>query len=291
VEARVQSDASAERGTIVLTVDVEADGGGFPESGRTFESFRMLPRLLDALGTRGVPLTAFVEGEILEHRPALVEPLAAAGAVIESHAYDHSAVAADLPARIDNLERGLAAYRACFGAQAAGFRAPYGIIGPEEIARLSRSGMRYDASVFPCFFPGRFNNFSAPRTPYRHAGTQLPELPFGALGVSRFPLGLSFVQLVGWHAFRALFTISPKPPCFIFNFHLHDLWRGDWRLRPDVPASLRLGYRATLRGDPFAVLLRFLDFAIGLGFGFATTRDWLARVDVPSLPEYPAPAA
>jgi hypothetical protein len=277
-----------ERGTIGLTVDVEADGGGFPESGRTFESFRILPRLIEALGERGVPLTAFVEGEILERRPELIDPLIAYGAVVESHAWDHSAVAADLPARIANLERGLEAYRGRLGVPAAGFRAPYGIIGAEEIARLSRAGVRYDASVFPCFFPGRFNNFSTPRTPYRHAGTDLPELPFGALGGSRFPLGLSFVQLIGWHAFRALFTLSPKPPCFIFNFHLHDLWRGDWPFRSDVPASLRLGYRATLRGDPFGVLMRFLDFGIRQGYGFDTTRAWLSRLNVPSLPEYPA---
>ena len=281
-----RAGANPERGTIVLTLDVEADGGGFPESGRTFESFRMLPRVLDALGERGVPLTAFVEGEILDRRPELIDPLIAFGTVIESHAWDHSAVAADFPARIDNLERGLEAYRARFGASAVGFRAPYGIIGADEIARLSRAGVRYDSSVFPCFFPGRFNNFGAPRTPYRHAGTNLAELPLGALGFSRFPLGLSFVQLIGWHAFRALFTLSPKSPCFIFNFHLHDLCQGDWLLRPDVPASLRLGYRATLRSDPFGVLLHFLDLAIRSGYGFTTTRGWLARLDVPSLPEY-----
>jgi hypothetical protein len=266
---------------------VEADGGGFPGAARTVESFKMLPRLLQALGERRLPLTAFVEGEILEHRAELIEPLVEYGALIECHGYDHSCTGREVGARIENMERGLEAYRTRFSEAPYGFRAPYGIIEREEIRRLEQLGVRYDSSIFPCFFPGRFNNFSAPLTPYTHAGTGLPELPFGALGGSRYPIALSYAQLIGWNAFRSIFRLSPKPPCFIFNLHLHDLWRGGWHLRRCVPKSIRYGYQATLRGDPFAVLLRFLDFVIAEGFGFSTTREWIESLDLSALPEYP----
>lgn len=276
------------RHTVVLTLDVEADGGGFPGARRTVESFAALPRLLEALGERGLPLTAFVEGEILENRAELIRPLVDYGALIECHGYDHSCVGAGTGARIENLERGLAAYRSRFSEDACGFRAPYGIIETDDLIRLEELGVRYDSSIFPCFFPGRFNNFSAPLTPYRHAGTDLPELPFGALGGSRYPLALSYAQLIGWTAFRLIFELSPKPPCFIFNFHLHDLLRGEWYLREGVPKSIRYGYRATLRRNPFDVLLRFLDLVIAKNFRFSTTRDWLASTNVSTLPTYPS---
>jgi peptidoglycan/xylan/chitin deacetylase (PgdA/CDA1 family) len=276
-------------GSIVVTIDVEADGGGFEGTPRTFESFRMLPQLLETLREREIPLTAFVEGDILAHRPALIDPLLAANTIMESHAWDHSAVRADAATRLENLDRGLDAYAKRFGTAPVGFRAPRGIISAPEIDRLTAAGVRYDSSVFPCFFPGRFNNFAAPRTPFRHPGSSLTELPVGALSGSRFPMGLSFVQLVGWTAFRALFALSSPPPCFIFNLHLHDLWRGTWHLAPTAPGSLRMGYRASLRGRPFDVLVRFLDMARQLGYRFTTTRAWLAQIDVASLPEYPAP--
>ncbi len=275
------------RHTVILTIDIEADGGALPGCQRTYESFAILPRLLQVLQAWQLPLTAFVEGDILDHHADLIAPLIAYGATFESHAYDHSCVGLDVESRLDNIERGLHAYRTCFSASPWGFRAPCGMIEPEELSWLARAGVRYDSSIFPSFFPGRFNHTAAPLSPYRHAKVGLIELPVGTLGVSRYPLGLSYAQLIGWRAFRWLFTCCPKPPCFIFNFHLHDLWRGTWHLRPDVPKAIRYGYNLTLRGDPFAIFLKCLNLMRAQNVHFSTTRAWLESLDTSALPEYP----
>src|SRR6476469_2293118 len=99
---------------IVLTADIEADGGGFPGQERTFGSFRTLPRLLETLSERGIQLSTFVEGEIIANRPKLIGPLVDYGGGIESHAYDHNSVGGSSDSRIENMERGIQAYRRFF---------------------------------------------------------------------------------------------------------------------------------------------------------------------------------
>lgn len=267
---------------IVVTLDAEADGG-VPWLGGCYESFAFADRLLDELASRDVPLTAFVEGRILDRRPELIRAFESFGTVFECHGYDHGAVGKPVEERLENMERGLDAYQAYFGCKPQGFRAPQGRIGHGELDVLVERGIRYDSSILPCFFPGRFNNLAAPTEPFRHRHSRLPELPFGVLHGTRFPLALSFAQLIGWPAFRTLFSLSAKPRCFIFNFHLHDLGPGEWLNSRRMPSSMYWGYRATLRRDPFAVLLRFLDYARSRGYRFVTAREWLESLELGRL--------
>lgn len=272
---------------VVLTLDAEADCGGIPGCRRSYESFGLLPRVRQELEERGVPLTAFVEGRILDERPDLVEDLLANNVVLECHGYDHNQVQSSAEDRLDNLERGLDSYERFFGKAPRGYRSPQGRISNRELSRLSARGVHYDSSVFPCYFPGRFNNFWAPLEPFRHRDSGLLELPLGALKGSRYPIGLSFIQLLGWGPYRWLFRISAKPECFILNFHLHDLCRGNW-LTPDNQPSRTMyyAYRWALRGDPFKPFLSFLDSLLAGGYEATTTHGWIESLEIDELPAH-----
>src|SRR5262249_52620618 len=106
----------------------------------------------------------------------------------------------------------------------------------------------------------------------------------GVIGQFRYPMGLSYVQLIGWRAFRLLFDNFDKPETFVFNLHLHDLWLGNWHLKNGLPRSIGYGYMATLRGDPFATFRAFLDHALQRGYRFTTMDAWLDSLDINALP-------
>jgi hypothetical protein len=271
--------------TIHFTLDLEADLGTAAPV-KTYEAAGQTGRLVEIAARLALPLTVFCEGEILEKHFAAVEPLLAYGAEIELHAYDHTAAYAGAARRMDNLRAGLAAYQARFGRAPRGFRAPNGMIAAPELRALGERGVEYDSSIFPTRFPGRFDFRRAPRRPFRVAGTPLVELPFATIDRLRVPIALSYFQLLGPTAFKALVARFGAPDEIVFDFHMHDLVHGDWRKRPGVSRAARLGYwRAQAMADPAAALIDAVRFFTARGYRPEPLSALAARCRAAALPE------
>jgi len=102
-----------------------------------------LPAILDALSSRGIAATFFVEGLNAELYPEALREIAGAGHEVAFHAWRHeqwselSAVA-----QAENLTRGLAAFEQ-LGLRSRGFRPPGGGLGAGGLEVLREAGLRY----------------------------------------------------------------------------------------------------------------------------------------------------
>lgn len=147
----------------------------------------VVPRIVDFLGERGLPCTAFVVGEDLTRDTGAreVERLATAGFEIANHSQSHWPWLDTLPS--EEIEREIAdaeeGILRVAGVKPVGFRAPGFSWSPEVLSVLARRGYAYDSSVFPTFVGPlarlyvRLSGFKSKST----AGDDAPEQRFSSL--------------------------------------------------------------------------------------------------------------
>jgi hypothetical protein len=111
--------------------------------GGHFTATRVLPALLDALGSHGATATFFVEGLNAEHYPEALEAIAAGGHEVAYHAWRHEQWGElSASAQAENLARGATAF-AALGLEIAGLRPPGGQLGAGGVEVLHEAGLRY----------------------------------------------------------------------------------------------------------------------------------------------------
>jgi peptidoglycan/xylan/chitin deacetylase (PgdA/CDA1 family) len=170
-----------------------------------------------------VPLSVFVVGQTLERFPTIVDRLdAELETEFHLHSYQH-----DMTKSYEfstEVKEGIRAYRNHFDTDPIGYRAPQGNITPKERIQLESAGFKFDASVFPSYRPGVYNNIRAPLTPYRPQETdELVEIPFGAVPYLRIPIAMNYLKLLGTPYLFLLKRVS-LPSVLVFDSHLQDYW-------------------------------------------------------------------
>lgn len=150
---------------------------------------KVVPRMVDFLGERGLDCTVFVVGEDVtrDAGAAEVERLARAGFEIANHSQSHlpylNALPADeVEAEIATAEEGI---ERVTGTRPTGFRAPGFSWSPEVLAILARRGYAYDASVFPSFvgpLARLYVRMSGFRAAKPQAADDTPEQRFSSVG-------------------------------------------------------------------------------------------------------------
>jgi peptidoglycan/xylan/chitin deacetylase (PgdA/CDA1 family) len=181
-----------------------------------------------------VPVTVFAVGRTVERFPDRVAELARGiDAEFHLHSYSH-----DLSKSYDfrrELRRGVEAFEDYFGHRPEGYRAPQGNIEPSELAVLDDAGFAFDASVFPSYRPGIYNNLDAPLSPYvPDSAETLVEVPFAATPWTRVPISQSYLKLLGRPFVRYLES-TPLPDPLVFDSHLQDFYRTASHDRLDQP--------------------------------------------------------
>lgn len=155
--------------------------------------------ILDTLEGLAVKATFFCTATFAINRPELVKKIVNQGHELASHSYYHSKFDPD-----DLLQSRLKLEEIA-GVKVLGYRAPR--MAQTSTEQLLQAGYTWDSSLNPCFIPGRYNNFSAPRKPYREACglieiptsvSPLMRLPLFWLALHNLPLGL-----YKWLCFRA----------------------------------------------------------------------------------------
>jgi peptidoglycan/xylan/chitin deacetylase (PgdA/CDA1 family) len=249
--------------TVCLSLDLEPDHAG--RASVTYDGWEAerVAALLELLARHQAPLSIFVVGDSLAARPRTIEQFAGAAAEFHLHSFSHDLAAPD---SAEEIERGCRAFESFFGRPPAGYRAPEGRISAEGWQRLEAAGFTFDSSVFPSFWPRpRYLRYRP--APFRPAGLSLLELPISTLTPMRLIASLSWMKLLGWPAYRTMLQNAAVPDPFVFDMHLHDLWRlpaferltGPWRLIYQRNAEAGL-----------AILSSFLDLLAVQGWRFST---------------------
>lgn len=206
---------------VCLTLDVEQDYGDLLNE-PSYDGLEHIPRLVNFLKERRIPLTCFVQGSLFETHPDRINQLAQLDAEFELHSYSHPK-----PAERNfkfEIEKGKEVYKKFFDKDPIGYRAPLGVIDDEDYKVLADEGFKFDSSVFPSIRPGAFNNMTKPTKPYFLNGESMVEFPLAVVSdIVRIPLSLSYIKLIGWTYIRLLKTFD-LPNLIVFNIHMHDLF-------------------------------------------------------------------
>lgn len=250
---------------VCLTLDLECDYGT-ALSEKHYGSTDRVADLVSVLERHEVPLTCFTQTELFEERPAVVEALADAAVPVEFHAHSHTH-----PRRREadveyEVETSVDLIRDHFETDPVGYRFPDGASEDSDFEVLAANSVEFDASLFPSWRPGRFNNLGASDRPYRHEHSGVVEFPFTVASSSvKIPVSLSYLKLLGKGFERAVYW-SP-PSVVVFGMHMHDLFvpesYGDL-------SSFYKGVYARNKHDGLAILDRFIRRFAELEYGFDT---------------------
>lgn len=154
--------------TILLTIDVEEFdtpldyGKNLSFDEQIDASRRGVEQILLILERESIVATFFCTAVFAMQCPSLIKRVVSAGHEIASHGYYHSHV------DTAHLKESRIALEQISLTPVVGFRMPRMMDIDER--EVFNAGYRYNSSLNPTFIPGRYNNFSKPRTIHYHNG-------------------------------------------------------------------------------------------------------------------------
>ena len=205
-----------------LTLDLESDFSGALQG--EYSLLRQPERvesLLRCLQERDVRLSVFVVGELLEKFPQIIHLFEQYAVEFHGHSYSHDPAAPDAEAEIQKCRDIFVRY---FGSPPLGYRAPDGRISPQGIKNLEKSGYKFDASIFPSYYPNPFKYLFHKSRVHVYPDSTLIEIPNTPVSPLRIMLSLSYVKLLGPGPFFRLLRWSHLPKTVVFGSHLHDFF-------------------------------------------------------------------
>lgn len=256
-----------------MTLDLESDfSGALHNEYALLRQPERVETLLKRLKERGVPLSAFVVGELLEKFSELIELFVRYGTEFHCHSYGHDPEDTDSGAEIGKARD---AYVRYFGKPPLGYRAPDGRISRNGIEQLEAHGFKFDASIFPSYYPNPFKYLFRRSRPHFYGDTRVVEIPNTPISPLRIMLSLSYIKLLGIKPYLRLLRWSRLPKTAVFGSHLHDFFT-------DSDALSRMpGFWRTVYGRNRDLGLDFLDeildFFQGEGYSFMTMSGVYSR--------------
>lgn len=207
--------------TFFLTIDYECDyGTALAEN--SYEALNYTKQFVNTIDRFDVPLTVFIQTEVLNEVPEKVERLRNLSVPVSFHPHSHTHRPRETTDIENELRTSSTRYTEFFGHTPSGYRFPNGDILSQDYRLLNRYGFDFDASVFPSWRPGHFDNSNMPTNPQYLPKYDLYEIPFTIYSNgARIPTTLSYCRLIG-RPFEELLCRRP-PGTVIFNIHMHDL--------------------------------------------------------------------
>ena len=271
LKARVESWHNLDIPTAAITIDIEPDFGAIFREG-----LKRIPDLLRAAAKLGVPVTAFIEGKLLEEDAGTVEALLEAGVDLQLHCYDHLKGGDDLA----DLKRGVNAYEHLAGKRPEGYRANTFRLSEPLYRALRIEGFAWDSSILPGFALGG-NRSAARRGDYCVLDGGVVEFPVATWGPLPLPLIQSYRKIIKSPAERLLRKVCPLPRLLVYDMHMTDLvWTGTLSRTP-MPPLLKAGHYLMWgwrRGDYFDDLTRFVRFLQVKGYRFISLSQLYSEV-------------
>lgn len=257
-----------ESNRVYLTLDFECDYGTALRT-NYYTAVQEAPQLVELLEAHDVPVSCFIQTEILENYPETVDPFRTADVPVDFHAHSHThpdRATADVEYEVTESVRRI---REAFDTDPIGFRFPDGAVKPQDYEVLAENDVDFSSSVFPSWRPGRFNNLDALTTPYEMSNTGIVELPFTVYSnYLRIPVSLSYLKLFG-AAYERLVTMNP-PDVIVLDLHMHDL------ITPPTFSELSFPYQVVYTRQKhagLAVLDRVIQRLRNHGYVFGQMTD------------------
>lgn len=256
--------------TVVLSLDLECDYGTALRS-NTYEAASKTPMFSSLLEEYDVPLTCFLQTEVLEAAPEAAEALERASIPVDFHAHSHTH---PHPKRADfeyEIETSIDRVADHFSSDVVGYRFPDGAIPTDGYRLLADHDVDFSSSLFPTWRPGRFDNSSQTITPHEPVADllELPITPFSS--TVRIPVSVSYLKFLG-RPYRELVNRRP-PNVIVFDIHMHDL------VTTPAIESLPLPYRLVYnrnREQGVPILCQLIEELQQRGYRFTTMSDLYA---------------
>lgn len=271
----------------VFSVDVEDWYQGIEIPLQKWEGFeRRLDKglypLLDVLESAGVQGTFFTLGWVAEHHPEAVKEIARRGHELASHGYSHTKVY-DLTPEAFREEVSVTKRRLedLTGQPVTAYRAPFFTVTPKSLWALdilAETGHTTDCSINPVK-TWRYGIANSPEHLYVVAENGLVEFPASRFEVLGKPWGIggAFFRLLPYALTRRKLQarVESKGP---FMFYIHP-----WEYDPSHPKA-EMEWKARLThytrlGSTLPNTRKLLQ-----QFRFTTLRDYLAQLDLTTLP-------
>ena len=234
-----------------FTLDLEEDYGDRTGCFNTRFQTQKLIRFRSLLKEIEIPLSIFIQTNLIEAYPETPELLSFIGSDFHCHSHSHNT---KLGSQEHEIYESANVFRKYFGEDPLGYRAPQGVLGKYDFQYIASAGFKFSSSVFPSFRPGKFNNLTSPIEPYLY-DNQLIEFPFAVAGKTRVILSLSYIKLLGKSFFQTLFNKFELPQTLVIDCHLHDLINPELSIEK-LPLLLRRIW--SIRKDQSYLLLEWL---------------------------------
>ncbi len=256
---------------ILLSFDIEEFDMPF-EYGKTLPLSEQLSistegtlKILHILKQADIKATFYCTANYAQHRPEIIKQIVNEGHEVASHGYYHSDF------KPEHLLQSRLKLQELAGTEVKGYRMAR--MMPVNEREVEQAGYIYNSSINPTWLPGRYNNFSKPRTWfYQHNVIQLPS---SVSPIVRFPLfWLSFHNLP-MAALKWLCASAYKKDGYL-NLYFHP-----WEFT-DLNQPERFGfpgYVSKNTGDAFVKRLAgFIAWAQEKNYVFGRTGDFINSV-------------
>lgn len=210
---------------IVITIDVETDWGGRLNvcSGNCQGIEEEIPYLLRLFDKLKIKATFFVSGEVVTEYAGIIHNIVERGHEIASHGFKHN-VAYDRMSKMEmkeQISKSKNILKEEIGVTPIGFRAPQCRTNDEVCDVLHELNFKYDSSMVRGFLPTRYNNLYIPSKPFMK--TNLLEIPISAIPYLRVPMGLLWINAMGFSTFRLLSERIKFTDMIVLYLHPFDL--------------------------------------------------------------------
>ncbi|MGA9639717.1 polysaccharide deacetylase family protein [Flavobacterium sp.] len=166
--------------------------------------------ILDILKKHNIKATFFSTATFAINARKIMERIVTEGHEVASHSYYHSDF------KTEHLLESKLKLEEITHTEVIGFRMPR--MQPVDEKEIHKAGYIYNTSLNPTYLPGRYNNFSKPRTYFKQDGVW--QIPASVSPIVRFPLfWLSFHNLPLW-LYQWLCKITLKKDGYL-NLYFH----------------------------------------------------------------------
>ena len=210
---------------VAITIDVESDWGGrlSVDPGNCLGIEEGIPYLLSLLAALNVKATFFISGEVVRNNKDIICEISESGHEIASHSFKHNIDYGKLSKEelLDQINISKELIEDEIGIKPLGFRAPQFRINDYLFDVLSDLGFKYDSSMVRSIFPSRYSSLSIPSEPFFKNG--ILEIPISTMPYIRLPLGLLWINAMGFSMFKLLSERIKFADMIVFYLHPFDL--------------------------------------------------------------------
>ena len=211
--------------TVAITIDVETDWGGRlsvgPGNCRGIEEG--IPNLLHLLDELNIKATFFISGEVVSEYADIIHNIAERGHEIASHGFKHNVNYSSISKTevTEQISKTKKILEGEVGVTPLGFRAPQFQINDDIYDVLHALNFKYDSSMVRGFLPTRYSNLAIPSEPFIR--NNLLEIPISAIPYLRVPMGLQWINAMGFSMFRFLAEKIEFADMIVLYMHPFDL--------------------------------------------------------------------